>query len=62
MAKVSRRIKGDDGENKGVNHKNPILDTSEYLVEFQDGTTKELTENLIPESISSNVDQEGHHY
>ena len=41
---------------------NPVLDTSEYMVEFPDGATKELTTNLITESIFSNVDQEGHHF
>ena len=41
---------------------NPVLDTSEYMAEFPDGTTKELTTNLIDESMFSNVNQEGHHF
>ena len=49
MANALRRIKGDDGKNKGVHHMNPILNTLECLVEFPDGATKELTENLIAE-------------
>ena len=40
---------------------NPIIDTSKYMVEFPDGAAKEWTENLIAESMFSNVDQEVHH-
>jgi hypothetical protein len=39
-----------------------LLDTSEYLVEFGDGTTKELTANIIAESLFSQIDEEGHHF
>ena len=49
------RIKGDDGKDKGKHHMNPVLDTSEYMSEFPDGTTKELSANLIDESMFSNV-------
>ena len=62
MARVVKRIKGNDGKPKGVHHDNPILNTSEYLVEFPDGVTKELTANIIAESMFSQVDTEGHHY
>ena len=62
MAKVLRMIKVDNGKDKGVNHNNPVLDTSEYLVGFPDRTTKELTANLIAESMFANVYQEGRHY
>ena len=60
MVRVIKRIKGNDGKvNKPVLYStlrkekpyNPLLDTSEYLVEFSDGTTKELTANIIAESI-----------
>ena len=60
MARVVKRIKTGN-ENTDGNY-NPILDTSEYLVEFGDGTTKELTANIIAESMFSQVDAEGHHY
>ena len=40
----------------------PLLDSSEYLVEFGDGTTKELTANIIAESMFSQIDDEGHHF
>ena len=62
MARVVKRIKGNDGNCKNVHISNPMLDTSEYLVEFPDGTTKELTANIIAESMFSQVEAEGHHY
>ena len=62
MARVIKRIKGNDGKPKGNYHSNPILNTSEYLVEFPDGTTKELTANIIAESMFSQIDAEGHHF
>ena len=63
MARVVKRIKGNDGNSIDASKPyNPILDTSEYLVEFSDGTTKELTANLIAESMYSQVDDEGHHF
>lgn len=62
MGKVIKRIKGNDGKPKGNRHDNPLLDTSEYAVEMSDGTTHELTANLISESMFSQVDPNGHHY
>ena len=50
-------MKGNDGKPKGNYHSNPILNTSEYLVEFPDGTTKELTANIIAESMFSQIDR-----
>jgi hypothetical protein len=71
MARVIKRIKGNDGKvKKPVLYStlrkekpyNPLLDTSEYLVEFSDGTTKELAANIIAESMFSQIDAEGHHF
>ena len=42
MAKVIKKLKGN-------HHRNPILYTSGYLVQFPDGETKEITANLIVE-------------
>ena len=49
MAKVIKRVKGNDGKPVGTRNSNPILDTSEYVVEMSDGSTQELTANLIAE-------------
>ena len=71
MARVIKRIRGNDGKvKKPVLYStlrepkpyNPLLDTSEYLIEFGDGTTKELTANIIAESLFSQIDEEGHHF
>ena len=57
MADVVRRIRGDDGKDKGNHNINPILDTSKYMVQFPNDATKRLTANLIAEIMFSNVDQ-----
>ena len=61
MARVVKRLKGNDQNPHGAPY-NPILDQSKYLVEFSDGTTKEIYANLIAESMFSDIDSEGHHY
>ena len=38
MAKVVRRVKDSEGRPTGKRHDNPILDTRQYEVEFNDGT------------------------
>ena len=60
MAKVVKRLKTNENKQDGKYY--PILDTSEYLIEFNDGTTKEITANIIAESMFSGVDSEGRHY
>ena len=62
MANIIERIKGNGGKAIGTHHNNPILDTLEYSVEFPNGATKELTVNLIAESMFSKIDQEGYHF
>jgi len=37
---------------------NPILDTREYLVEFDDGEVSELTANVIAQSMYAMCDDE----
>mgnify|MGYP003321204368 FL=1 len=60
--RVIKRARGADGQLKGKAHKNPLFDSREYLVEFEDGAIREYTTNLIAESIYSQVDDEGQHY
>jgi hypothetical protein len=63
MARVVKRIKGNDGNPINASRPyNPILDNSEYLIEFNDGTTKEITANIIAESMFSQIDDEGQHF
>ena len=62
MAKVIKQVKGNDGNLVGTIHNHSMLDTSEYTVEISDGSSQELTANIISESIFTQVDSEGHHY
>ena len=61
MAKVMKRIRSSDSNCDG-NAYNPLLDHSIYQVEFSDGTTEELTANVIAENMLSGCDSQGVHY
>jgi hypothetical protein len=63
--KVGRVVKRSVDENsnpKGTSHSNPILDSREYLVEFDDGEVLEYSANVIAENIYSQADSEGRRY
>ena len=62
MAKLIKRVKGNDGNPVGTRHNNPMLDTSEYTVEMSDGSSQELTANIIAEYMFAQVDYDGHLY
>ncbi len=52
--------KRDNADNPtGRANSNPILDTREYVVEFDDGEVTELTANTIAESMYAMCDEEG---
>jgi hypothetical protein len=61
-AKVVARKRDADGNPVGRGHNNPILDTREYQVEFQDGATEVFTANIIAENMYSQVDASGRTY
>ena len=46
----------------GTQHNKPMLNTSEYTVEMSDGSSQELTVNIIAEYMFTQVYSEGHHY
>ncbi len=60
LARVKRRKRDHDGQPIGVAHKNPILDTRVFDVEFEDGHTAAMTANGIAENLFAQVDQDGH--
>ena len=62
MGTVKTRKRDAHGHPVGVSHTNPILDTRQYDVEFDDGTIKEYSANVIAESIYARVDKEGNEY
>ena len=57
---VKRRRVDEDGRPIGTYHKNPIMDTSQYEVEYLDGEIGIMTANIIAENLLSQVDEEGH--
>ena len=56
---VRRRKRDERGNLIGQSNPNPILDTSIYEVEFDDGRTEAFAANVIAESIYAEVDDEG---
>jgi len=57
---VMNRKRRIDGQLQGHSNANPILDTSIYEVEFDDGSTEAYLANIIAEHIYSQVDGEGY--
>ncbi len=51
-----------DGNPKGRANSNPILDTREYTVTFDNGDVTNLTANLIAESMYAQCDPNGNQY
>ena len=58
-AVVKRRTHNDDGKPVGLKNSNPILDTREYHLEYEDGSTQVYAANLVAENIYAQVDDEG---
>jgi hypothetical protein len=58
--KVISRKRDHDGVLIGKAHSNPIMDTSIYEVEFEDGYRESFAANTIAESIYEQVDSDGH--
>jgi hypothetical protein len=46
----------------GIAHKNPLLDTSLYEVELNDGGTEEHAANIIAENVYLNGDDDGNEF
>ncbi len=60
--RVTTRNRDSDGNTKGRANDNPILDTREYTVTFDDGDVTKLSANLIAESMYSQSDPDGNQY
>ena len=59
QATVKRRKKNDDGTLRGTSNDNPLLDTREYEVEFEDGSYSEYSANVLAENLYNHVDDDG---
>jgi hypothetical protein len=60
--KVITRKRDANGVPIGRRNMNPILDTSVYEVQFQDGSSASYAANVIAEAVYAQVDDEGKHY
>ena len=61
-ARVTKRAKSEDGTPLGTRNDNPILDTRQYEVEYDDGYVRKLQANIIAENLLSQVDSEGREF
>jgi hypothetical protein len=61
-ATVKERVRDFEGNFVGHSNENPYLDTSEYIIEYEDGTSDRMFANAIAENIYTQVDQEGRHF
>lgn len=59
IATVKRRATDIDGRAIGTAHNNPLLDSREYEIELEDGTTDRIFANKIAENIYTQLDDEG---
>ena len=59
--RVTERKRDHEGNVIGRSNANPILDTREYEVKFEDGDVTELTANAIAESMYAMCDENGNH-
>jgi hypothetical protein len=60
--RVKSRKRDADGNPIGWADANPILDTREYIVEFENGDEAELNANLIAEAMYAQCDPDGNQY
>ena len=56
---VRSKKRDSDGELVGSYDINPILDTTVYKVDFDDGIIEELTSNVIAENLYHHYDPDG---
>ena len=62
FARVTKRIKDENGLTIGTSNENPILDTRVYEVEYVDGHKASLTSNAIAQNMFSQVDDKGNRH
>ena len=60
--KVVKHARDNSGNPMGRANGNPILDTREYIVEFEDGTEAELSANAIAQNMYAQYDPGGNCY
>ena len=58
---VKRRVRNDDGTVVGTNHQNPLMDTREYELEYNNGTHNRYFANVIEDNLYSHINLKGLH-
>ena len=58
-AQVKKRALDPKGYLIGKQHSNPLLDTSQYKVQYEDSEIEIITANIIAENILTQVNDEG---
>ena len=59
---VKRRKLYDGGNPIGTKSTDPLVDTRAYEIEFIDGTTETITDNIIAYNLLAHVDEERHRH
>lgn len=62
LARVTKRIRGDDGLPIGRAHNNPLLDSRMFEVEYLDGQKRAITANQIADNLFAQIDDEGNRH
>ena len=62
MGRVTKRARDSDSNPLGTAHENPILDTRQYIVQFNDVDEYELAVNVIATNIYAQCNPDGNHY
>jgi hypothetical protein len=62
IAKVLGRKRNSEGKYVSRAHKNPILDTRQFTIEFPDGEQQDVSYNILVEHLFSQVNSEGNQY
>jgi Reverse transcriptase (RNA-dependent DNA polymerase) len=59
LGRVSKRLRGEDGNPIGVRNLYPIFDTRRYQVVLSDGSVQEYSANMIAEYLAAAADRDG---
>jgi hypothetical protein len=62
LGTVTKRARGPDGLPIGTRHENSARDSRLYEIRLPDGSSRELTHNLIAENLFSQCDSEGRQF
>ena len=62
QGRLTKRLRDNDGNPIGCANDNPIFDTREYVVTFDDDMEAELAANVVAQHVYAQCDPEGNKY